>query len=519
MRYFALPFHGTLLQWAERERLTIYPATLSLGGLPEEWLVLTERTFNYAKDLMQNAKIGGFERGVLERAVALVLGDGEKQVARTKVHYTLESFLQDPPHADVLDEIILFLHVFPHLSLEYIGRGSGSENVSCLQGKPNAGQIFMLDIAGGRRKYHWKAHEASFQFHSPSLADQFRGLTNWFSEPNCRIVLSLGGGGLRMLGATTLLKILDGLNLRPMIDEIWGTSGGSIVGYLYSIGVPPHQLEQIGYDFYNEKYPEITFLNSSATTFFKFLKTHVRSLNPADSGLVALTEVLSKMVGQAHRYRNTQLSHIPFFGLAVNGTLKRPFALTPETGLAHYFNDFISYCEPLSIIEASSAIPMVFSPKSIHASRPTEDMWVDGGLAELVPMLFPARKWFLDKQHHAVGRRKKLKIFYLDLGMRFSEAETIFAKLPAPLRSLVRTLDYFDLASETTLVAKLEALQCLPDIEIEGTRLELGKIASLTTRDIVYVIQQARRNLVPKLLKISQAMEEGEYLQSESEAS
>jgi len=61
------------------------------------------------------------------------------------------------------------------------------------------------------------------------------------------VVVSFGGGGFRLFGATTVLKALDKLvQDRSQIGEVWGSSGGALLGYVYAMGFSADTLEELG---------------------------------------------------------------------------------------------------------------------------------------------------------------------------------------------------------------------------------------------------------------------------------
>src|SRR5262249_35057501 len=67
-----------------------------------------------------------------------------------------------------------------------------------------------------------------------------------------RLVVSLGGGGFRLFAAISAVKTVEHiLGDRAKVDEVWGSSGGAFLGYLFSAGFPLHGVEQFAFDLYN----------------------------------------------------------------------------------------------------------------------------------------------------------------------------------------------------------------------------------------------------------------------------
>ena len=65
----------------------------------------------------------------------------------------------------------------------------------------------------------------------PLDPSRYSTLRRLVTDENNRVVLSLGGGALHGLcGNVSLLRLLEELELRPHIEEVWGTSAGAVVG-------------------------------------------------------------------------------------------------------------------------------------------------------------------------------------------------------------------------------------------------------------------------------------------------
>ena len=63
------------------------------------------------------------------------------------------------------------------------------------------------------------------------------------SQPRKKIGLVLSGGGAKGMAHIGALKIIEEAGIP--IDYVVGTSMGSIIGGLYSIGYTPHQLDSL----------------------------------------------------------------------------------------------------------------------------------------------------------------------------------------------------------------------------------------------------------------------------------
>jgi NTE family protein len=75
---------------------------------------------------------------------------------------------------------------------------------------------------------------------------RFSALRRLASDEKRRFVLSLGGGGVPALcGNAVLVELLDQLDLREHVDEIWGTSAGAIIGGSWATGTKAPRMFEI----------------------------------------------------------------------------------------------------------------------------------------------------------------------------------------------------------------------------------------------------------------------------------
>ena len=238
-----------------------------------------------------------------------------------RICYSLESYLHDPIPQNVLCEFFLYLINNPEVQIEYVGRNQEKNHISTEIKKIEGHQI-IFDILQGKRRYLWKIHLDENNFKKIKLKESFPSIKKWFTDPNSKVVLSLGAGGLRAHAIPTIFKILDFLGVRDHIDEIWGSSGGALIGGYYAYGIPPLLIESIGYDFYNERHEEFVIKGS----LFKSIKTFLDQPNKKNLneyiGLVEMQKTLQKAFNQAKQKYNsdskTKLKDIPFFALVSN---------------------------------------------------------------------------------------------------------------------------------------------------------------------------------------------------------
>ena len=158
-----------------------------------------------------------------------------------------------------------------------------------------------------------------------------------------KIGIALSGGGVKGFAHLGVLKALEEKGIEA--DVLAGISAGAIVGAFIAAGKKPKEVM----DLINEN------------DFFYFAK-----LGIPDRGFFTLgnmTENLEKSLG----VKTFEELKIPFYVGAAN----------IEKARMEYF----SSGELVKIIQASSSIPVLFSPVEING-----DLYVDGGLFENLPV-------------------------------------------------------------------------------------------------------------------------------------
>jgi len=158
-----------------------------------------------------------------------------------------------------------------------------------------------------------------------------------------KIGIALSGGGVKGFAHLGVLKALEEKGIEA--DVLAGVSAGAIVGSFIAAGKKPKEVMEL--------------INKN--DFFDFAK-----LGIPDRGFFTLgnmTENLEKLLGA----KTFEELKIPFYVGVAN----------IEKARMEYF----SSGELVKIIQASSSIPVLFSPVEING-----DLYVDGGLFENIPV-------------------------------------------------------------------------------------------------------------------------------------
>ena len=157
------------------------------------------------------------------------------------------------------------------------------------------------------------------------------------------VAVALSGGGVKGFAHLGVLKALEEKNITP--DYLAGVSAGAIVGSFIAAGRSPSEVMEL----INEK------------DFFDFAKVGI-----PDRGIFSLdnmTENLKKSL----KVKTFEELKIPFYVGAAN----------IERARMEYF----SKGELIKVIQASSSIPILFSPVEING-----ELYVDGGVFENLPV-------------------------------------------------------------------------------------------------------------------------------------
>lgn len=195
------------------------------------------------------------------------------------------------------------------------------------------------------------------------------------NESSPKLGLVLSGGGAKGIAHIGVLKVLEEYNITP--DYITGTSMGSIIGALYSLGYTASEMEEIilSQD-WNELLLDYVPLNRIALEEKDEKGRYAGSFPIEDykitlpKGLVAgqnVSQLLSKLTIFAHQVEDFDNLPIPFLCIATD----------IETGEAVVLDS--GYLP--EAVRASMSIPSMFTPVEYD-----DRLLVDGGLVRNFPV-------------------------------------------------------------------------------------------------------------------------------------
>lgn len=194
-------------------------------------------------------------------------------------------------------------------------------------------------------------------------------------EESPKIGLALSGGGARGFAHIGVLKVLEEAGIE--VDLITGSSMGSVVGGLYSIGYTPAMLERIALEndwgeVFNENsphhYQSVSQKVRSGQRYLISLPYENRRVNLPRGfvGAQKISTILTRLTFPYHEVEDFTKLPIPFAAVVTN--LQSGEGVRLDHG---YLPD---------VLRASTAIPGVFQPVKIDSVT-----YVDGGLARNIP--------------------------------------------------------------------------------------------------------------------------------------
>jgi predicted acylesterase/phospholipase RssA len=458
-----------------------------------KWLVQRE-----SGALLFSEKTRSVARAETTQAERYTVDEARWAKARERLLLSWSATVGDPLPADVLDELQLLLYARPEMLLEYMGRGRYVNDMHLPVGKED---MFSFDIAGGKRKYLFRTLRAGGADERLSgMNERFAVYKRWIADPQAKVVLSMGGGGFRMFAATAVLKSVDALldGNRSQISEVWGSSGGAFLGYVYAMGFDPTVIDELGYDLYHGRKSHLTD-GSMMSLIRSRLRTYRRALRGqrTDPDMEAWLEELDRREPAHTRKHKTR----GFFPVAANpnrgGVLS---ALAAPEHIPDYCQDFILPCNPRDAVAASTAVPFVLRAQqnitSVGGAGDSKDTWVDGSVTDENPLVLPFVKWMRERERFPDTTPQKLKILLVNLNLRSSESAAVRLMTELPILKRLGIVHQMpkllDMVLDSKTNASIMMLTETANVEILSLKLLLGRLSVKDPRDIAATIRAGR---------------------------
>jgi len=220
---------------------------------------------------------------------------------------------------------------------------------------------------------------------------RFTALRRLASDESRRFVLSLGGGGVPALcGNTALVELLEALDLRGHVAEIWGTSAGAIVGGAWATGTKAAGLLAILRALREHGVTDVDWLRVARALFLRpFGASLPDAILRGRRCYQAMTDGLA--------VDTFEECEIPFRCIACTDD---------QNGTRRVFRE-----GPLApAISASMSLPGILLPRD-EAGRPCHG-FLDGGLVEKTPLYSPVA------DHTRLGDGRELVILGTYFGVQ-----------------------------------------------------------------------------------------------------
>jgi len=267
---------------------------------------------------------------------------------------------------------------------------------------------FFLDIPGGHRKYAWKLVDQEKGYHGFSIEQSFANMKAKIKDPDTKVIVAFGGGGLRVFAHTTLVKFLNALGAYEEIDEIWGTSAGAVAALWYACQISPDAVQRKGYDLYNHLF-SLKLSPSKIAVLKNLFVNYCLPERWRPSGFMGFINSTKSIKDFIHDVRRDAPLKKPFYCIAFNIHNLRTEVLTSETLNQGVYPGKIYKVDPMEAAVASSSVPILFVPKPIYRDG-REVQYIDGGMEENTPLKSIYEKWMIDRRTGLEKRKRLLLI-------------------------------------------------------------------------------------------------------------
>jgi hypothetical protein len=383
---------------------------------------------------------------------------------------------------DVVDVATRWLCERPNARLEYVGRGR-------FRGKsPHAQTVVYLDKEGGRRSYAFRvmtAGDGRTDARLDQVGARYGEIARWLDDDAARVVLSLGGGGFRLFAAQAALRTIDRVlgGVRRKIDEVWGASGGALLGYTFAYGHELSVAEQLGYLVYHSRTNDLMGINVRTALYLanRVLRGRAFAAKTRPE-LGAWVDAVDRLCPPEARHAD----RIPFYALVSNTRWRHAVALAEPAFIPDYARDLLVACDPREATAASMAVPFFLSPLRGIIQGYETDSWYDGAIVEENPIMAPFAKWLRDRKHDPEHTPSRLKLLLINLNTRFSESKIVTA---LPKGRITLAADLIDLLMDSRTHSLVRTLGEVGSVEIVTATLNIGLMSFLARSEIPAMIR------------------------------
>lgn len=337
-----------------------------------------------------------------------------------------------------------------------------------------------------------------------SQTRRFSRLLRCLAQEDTKVVVSLGSGGIRMFAHVAALRFLEKLGAGRYISEVWGASGGAIIGLLYSMGLSADQMVTESAEFMKKQNVKLV---PSVFSIAKNIAYETLFSNNSPNILKGFHNIHKSLQAMISRALEIGKVKFPFYCLAYNLETNQTDVLTPCEVPEGLYSNWIYHCEPLEAIIASSSVPILFVPKVIADAR-GKRVYSDGGTNEEVPSVSIYKKWVRDKEI-GLERRKRLLVISVDLHPDLSSlgflGNWLLKKIPA-FQYLQMTIRLADLMRKARIEEQKRVLLGDPNVELWELHFELPGGGLMNVNLIPRVLEVAEKTFPEQFGKINDSL-------------
>lgn len=298
-----------------------------------------------------------------------------------------------------------------------------------------------------------------------------------------------------MFAHAAVFDFLGKLGVSERISEVWGSSGGAIMGSLFAMGMSPEEMKGIaGVAFKGKIVRHLPgYLSLAKRMFLDLLglSKQSASLQIFRDYQRQLEDFLSKVL-EGRRFQRR------FFCTAFNLETQENEVLGSEPAHDFYGADKVYRTDVLDAVMASSAIPVLFEPRVIRGEG-VERRYIDGALIEDVPTQSVYKKWIRDKEFGVEKSRQLLLITVTLQPSAFVSTNLLqssrFRRLPG-FEHVVMSLNCAEYMRKAATKANKKMLRQDPNVELWDLNITVPN-GGMLSLDLIPGVMEAAEASVP----------------------
>jgi len=323
----------------------------------------------------------------------------------------------------------------------------------------------------------------------------FSPLFQSLSLPNTKVVLALGGGGVRMFAHAVVFEFLEKIGVSRYLSEVWGASGGALMAFAYSLGLTPEEMKEIGtVAFKGEIVPQIP----SYITLIKRMLVDIFGSSKESASLQVFREYQRRLEKFLRKLVVGKEQKCKFFCTGFNLETQENDVLSSEPAYDCFGTDKVYQVDAIDAVMASSAVPILFEPRTISDKFGTRK-YIDGALIEDVPTQSVYKKWIHDKE---IGLEKSRFLVMIAVNLYPSSFDSTNLLGNSRLRRfpgfdhIAMSLNCAEFMRQAATKAQKKLLQQDPNVELWDLNITIPN-GSLLSLDLIPRVLEVADEVVP----------------------